>query len=103
MKSSGLWIGQPAPDTTSAKRFKNELDEFVQSQQFLVKEDKIAVAQQKVNETKAIANKNVKELAKTNNSIDEELLPSALDLAVAGKEEENIANEIHHEEVTRRR
>jgi hypothetical protein len=42
-------------------------------------------------------------LAKTNNSIDEELLPSALDLAVAGKEEENIANEIHYEEVTRRR
>lgn len=30
-------------------------------------------------------------------------MPSALDLAMAGKEEENIANEIHQEEVTRRR
>ena len=48
-----------------------------------------------MNETKAIASQNIKLLAQTNNSIDEELLPSALDIAMAGKEEENIANSIH--------
>ena len=102
MKESGLWIGQPKPDETAAKRFRNDLDQFVQSQQFLVKEDKISVAQQKVNETNQIASESLKKLAQNTNDIEQNLLPSALDLAVEGKLEENIAIEIHGEEIKRR-
>jgi hypothetical protein len=37
MEKSGLWIGNPAPDATAAKRFKREFDQFVESKEFIVK------------------------------------------------------------------
>jgi hypothetical protein len=45
----------------------------------------------------------VKKLAENNTEIEEELLPSAIEIALAGKEEEMIANEIQQEEVKRSR
>lgn len=50
-----------------------------------------------------IASQNVKKLAENNTEIEEELLPSAIEIALAGKEEEMIANEIQQEEVKRSR
>jgi len=45
----------------------------------------------------------VKKLAENNTEIQEELLPSAIEIALAGKEEDMIANEIQQEEVKRSR
>ncbi len=45
----------------------------------------------------------MKKLAENNTEIEEELLPSAIEIALAGKEEEMIANEIQQEEVKRSR
>jgi uncharacterized membrane protein len=45
----------------------------------------------------------VRKLADNNTEIEEELLPSAIEIALAGKEEEMIANEIQQEEVKRSR
>lgn len=45
----------------------------------------------------------MKKLAENNTEIEEELLPSAIEIALAGKEEEIIANEIQQEEVKRSR
>ena len=103
MKTTGLWVGQPTPDAAAAKKFKPELAQFVTNQSYLVREDKVAIAQQKVNETKTIASDNLKKLSQNNTEIEEELLPSAIEIALAGKEEEMIANEIQQEEVKRSR
>ena len=56
-----------------------------------------------MNETKAIASDNVKKLAQNNTEIVEELLPSAIEYALAGKEGEIIAQEIEQEEIKRSR
>ncbi len=45
----------------------------------------------------------MRKLADNNTEIEEELLPSAIEIALAGKEEEMIANEIQQEEVKRSR
>lgn len=45
----------------------------------------------------------MKKLAENNTEIQEELLPSAIEIALAGKEEDMIANEIQQEEVKRSR
>lgn len=92
MKTSGFWVGQPVPDTSAAKKFKNEMVKFATDQSYLVREDKVAVSQQKANEAKAIAAKGLSKLVENNTEIEEELLPSAIEIALAGKEEEIIAN-----------
>lgn len=63
MVVSGIWDGQPFSDEGLAKRFKSELDIFINEKQSLVKEDKVAMAQSRVNETISIAALNVKNLA----------------------------------------
>lgn len=92
MKTSGFWVGQPVPETNAAKKFKNEMVKFATDQSYLVREDKVAVSQQKANEAKAIAAKGLSKLVENNTEIEEELLPSAIEIALAGKEEEIIAN-----------
>lgn len=85
MEKSGIWEGQPFSDETLAKRFKPELDLFVQEKSYLVREDKVAIAQSRVDETKAIATLNVVKLAATSKNIEEKLLPSAIDIVLEGK------------------
>ena len=44
MVASGIWGGQPFSDESFAKRFKPEFESFISEKQFLVKEDKVAIA-----------------------------------------------------------
>ena len=49
MINSGLWLNRPVPDTTAAKTFSKELNKFVESKNYIVKQDKVEIAKQKVN------------------------------------------------------
>lgn len=85
MEKSGIWEGQPFADESLANKFKPELEQFVAEKSYLVKEDKVAVAQSRVDETKAIATLNVFKLVEASKNIEEKLLPSAIDIVLEGK------------------
>lgn len=97
MEKSGIWEGQPFSDENLAKRFKPELDLFVQEKSYLVKEDKVAIAQSRVDETKAIASLNVVKLAAASKNIEEKLLPSAIDIVLEGKQDAEHATNLQTE------
>ena len=69
MDKSGLWIGKPKPDSNALKAFKPQLDRFVEQSSGYVKADKVGQAQKIADETKVIANKNIKMLAQNNYEI----------------------------------
>ncbi len=95
--SSGIWDGQPFSDEGLAKRFKQELDSFVSEKCYLVKEDKVAIAQSRVDETRVIATLNVVKLAAASKNIEEKLLPSAIDIVLEGKQDAEHASNLQTE------
>ena len=44
MVSSGIWEGKPFSDSSLAKKFKKEFEQFASDKSFMVKDDKVAVA-----------------------------------------------------------
>ncbi len=80
IKMKSLWGQQIIPDTSLAKKFKRDLDVFVQERDYMVVQDKVAVAQQKVYQTKQIAQENVTKLYENTTILEEKLLPTSLDL-----------------------
>ena len=103
IKMKSLWGNEIIPDTNLAKKFKRDLDVFVQERDYMVVQDKVAVAQVKVNQTKQIAQDNVTKMYENTKEIEDKLLPSSLDLVDEAKEGEQLANDIKQEEVKRRR
>ncbi len=64
---------------------------------YLVKEDKVAIAQSRVDETRAIATLNVVKLATASKNIEEKLLPSAIDIVLEGKQDAEHATNLQTE------
>lgn len=93
-KIKSLWGKEIIPDTNLAKKFKRDLDLFVQEREYMVVQDKVAVAQVKVNQTKQIAQDNITKLYANTKGIEEQLLPTSLDLVDEAQEGEQLANDI---------
>ena len=94
MVKSGIWDGQPFSDEGLAKRFKPDFEQFVVEKSYLVKEDKVAIAQSMVDETRTIASLNVMKLATASKNIEEKLLPSAIDIVLEGKQDAEHATNL---------
>ncbi len=93
-KMKSLWGKEIIPDSNLAKKFKRDLDLFVQEREYMVVQDKVAVAQMKVNQTKQIAQDNITKLYANSKGIEEQLLPTSLDLVDEAQEGEQLANDI---------
>lgn len=63
MINSGIWEGKPFADQSLAKRFKTDFKQFAEDNSFMVKEDKVAVAMDRVNDVNKLATKNVELIA----------------------------------------
>ena len=60
----------------------------------MVVQDKVAVAQGKVDKTKKIAQDNITKLYANTRGIEEQLLPTSMDLVDEAQEGEQLANDI---------